>query len=519
MRKILVFDTTLRDGEQSPGSSLNIKQKLEVARALERLHVDVIEAGFPVASPGDFEAVKAIAEEITGPTICGLARCHPKDIEAAGKALKGAAHPRIHVFLATSEIHRKFKLNKAKSEILKQAVEGVKMALAWVKDVEFSPEDASRTEPDFLTEVVSAIIRAGARTVNIPDTVGYALPGPYGNLIRHLRTTVPNIDKAIISVHCHNDLGMAVANSLSAIEAGAGQVEVTINGIGERAGNAALEEVVMALKTRADHFDASTGVATKRIMATSRLVANLTGTLVQRNKAVVGENAFAHESGIHQDGMLKERSTYEIMRPSDVGLKKSRLVLGKHSGRHALGHRLRELGYTIAPDKLDPVFARFKDLADKKKEVFDEDLVSIVEDETTEIPRVYELLSFHISSGTQTTPTATVKLKLADGRTMQDAGCGDGPVDAIYRTVERITGIKIRLLDYNLRAVTGGEDAVGEVNLLVRHKGMDFRGRAASTDIVEASAKALINVLNRIAYRAKRRGSRMAKGRTAVVSP
>ncbi len=496
--RIIIFDTTLRDGEQSPGASLNVSQKLEIARALAVLGVDVIEAGFPISSAGDFEAVSLVAREVTGPIICGLARCRPEDIDRAAEALKGATRPRIHVFLATSEIHRKFKFKMAREEILKLAVEGARRAKGYVEDVEFSPEDAARTERDFLAQVVEAVIEAGATTVNIPDTVGYAVPGHFSQIIHHLREDVPNIDKAVISVHCHNDLGLAVANSLAAVEAGARQVECTINGLGERAGNAALEELVMVLRTRQDHFQQVTNINTRRIYPTSRLVASLTGIEVQRNKAIVGANAFAHEAGIHVHAVLKEASTYEIMKPEDIGLPTSRLVLGKHSGRHHLKHRLGELGYELSEEQFENVFRAFKELADKKKEVFDEDLEAIVGELIEELPRVFELDAFHISSGSSTIPTATVAILKKD-QLVQDAACGDGPVDALYRCMDRITGLYPKLVNYHIRAITGGKDAQGEVSLEVEHDKRSYRAHAYSTDIIDASAKAYLNVLNKIA--------------------
>jgi 2-isopropylmalate synthase len=499
MRKIVIFDTTLRDGEQSPGCSLNHDEKVQIARQLEALKVDVMEAGFPISSPGDFDAVQAVSEVVKNATVCGLARTIGKDIEAAWGALKKARHPRIHVFCATSAIHRKFKLRKAKSEIIRIAVEGVKHARSLCKDIEFSPEDASRTEPEFLADVVSAVIEAGASTVNIPDTVGYAIPSEFADLISYLNANVPNIDDATISVHCHNDLGMGVANSLAAVMAGAGQVECTINGLGERAGNASLEEIVMAIKTRRDFFKCRTGIATRKLLATSRLVSGLTGMTVQRNKAIVGENAFAHESGIHQDGMLKEKSTYEIMTPESIGLKRSTLVLGKHSGRHAFRVRAKELGFDLAPEQFEDAFERFKVLADKKKEVYDEDLVAIFEDEYARGEELYVLESLHISSGTHAIAMATVRLRTEQGELVDDAATGDGPVDASYRAIERLIGIQGKLEDYRIRAVSAGKDAQGEVSVVVNVGGIHYYGRGSSTDIVQASALAYLNALNKAA--------------------
>ncbi len=497
--RIIIFDTTLRDGEQSPGASMDTRAKMEVARQLERLGVDVIEAGFPISSPGDFEAVKAVSAAVSKPIVAGLARCMKADIDAAAGAVEKAKKPRIHVFLATSKIHMRYKLKKAEEEILKLAVESVKYAKKFVDDVEFSPEDASRTDLNFLSEVFDAVVDAGATTVNIPDTVGYAVPDEFGRVIKHLRESSRNGSKAVISVHCHNDLGLAVANSLSAVVNGARQVECTINGIGERAGNCSLEEVVMAIRTRKDALDFTTGVNTREIIRTSRLVSKMTGIVVQPNKAIVGDNAFAHEAGIHQDGILKERTTYEIMKPLDIGLTESRLVLGKHSGRHAFSERLKKLGYKLSREEVDKAFATFKALADKKKEIYDDDLHALIEEQLVTVPSVYQLEYIQISSGTSTIPTATVCLKKGDN-VIQDASCGDGPVDAAYKTIERITKIKCRLVDYSLRAVTSGKDAVGEVTVRVRHGGREVTARGASTDIIEASAKAYVNAINRLLF-------------------
>jgi len=496
---IRIFDTTLRDGEQSPGASLNRSAKLEIARALERLGVDIIEAGFPITSNDDFEAVKAIAGEIGGCTIAGLARCVEKDILRAADAVRPAKHPRIHVFCATSAIHRQYKLKRARAEILKMSVEGVKLAKSFVQDVEFSPEDASRTELDFLAEVVEATIAAGATTVNIPDTVGYSTPEHFRHIITELNKRVPNIGQAIISVHCHNDLGLAVANSLAAIQAGARQVECTVNGIGERAGNCALEEIVMTLKTRNDFYRATTRIDTRRIVPTSRMVAGLTGIQVQRNKAIVGQNAFAHEAGIHQHGVLEHAETYEIMKPEDVGLTASELVLGKHSGRHAFRERLIQLGHTLSDEELDKAFVRFKDLADKKKEVFDEDLDAIVEDQVSDVAAVWEIQTVQTTAGGGVIATATVRMRnTKEDRIVEDAATGDGPVDAIYSVVQRITGVTANLKEYQLRAITGGKDAQGEVTIKVQQNGHTVRGRGVSVDIVEASAKAYVNAINKL---------------------
>src|SRR5262245_6525621 len=494
--RLIVFDTTLRDGEQSPGASMNLAEKLQVALALRDLGVDVIEAGFPIASPGDFESVEAIARQVEGPVICGLARCNADDIDRAAKAVRDAARPRIHVFLATSAIHREFKLHMAKEEILHRAVEGVKRAKGYCEDVEFSPEDAARTEIDFLAEVVERAVEAGATTVNIPDTVGFAVPRQYAAAIRHLKEHVRGIDKVVISVHCHNDLGLAVANSLAALHEGARQVECTINGLGERAGNCALEEVVMAVRTRADFFGLASGINTRRLYPTSRVVSHVTGINVQRNKAIVGQNAFAHEAGIHQDGMLKEKRTYEIMNPEDVGLTRTELVLGKHSGRHALRQRVRELGYHLDENQLKKVFDSFKTLADRKKVIYDADIEALAEAQIHGGPALWTLESFHISAGTGTLPVAAVALRHIDGNKVEDAACGDGPVDAVFKTIERITGINtVQLRDYQVRSVTVGEDAQGEVRVEVEHDGRFQRGQEVSTDILEASAQAFLQAI------------------------
>jgi len=496
---IRIFDTTLRDGEQSPGASLNRAAKLDIARALERLGVDIIEAGFPITSQDDFEAVKTIAGEIGGCTIAGLARCVEKDILRAAEAVRPARHPRIHVFCATSAIHRQYKLKRAREEILKMSVDGVTLAKSFVEDVEFSPEDASRTELDFLAEVVEATIAAGATTVNIPDTVGYSTPEHFRHIITELIRRVPNIGQAVISVHCHNDLGLAVANSLAAVQAGARQVECTINGLGERAGNAALEEVVMALKVRNDFYGATTRIDTRRIHPTSRLVASLTGISVQRNKAIVGQNAFAHEAGIHQHGVLEHALTYEIMRPEDVGLAASELVLGKHSGRHAFRERLIQLGHKLEEPQLEKAFVLFKDLADKKKEVFDEDLDAIVDDLLTDVPATWELQTVQTTAGGGVIATATVRMRnTRDDRVVEDAATGDGPVDAIYSVVQRITGVTAVLKEYQLRAITSGKEAQGEVTLKVQQNGRTARGRAHSVDIIDASAKAYVHAINHL---------------------
>lgn len=505
--RILIFDTTLRDGEQCPGASMNLREKLEVARQLARLKVDVIEAGFPVISEGDFQAVHTIAKEVKGPIITGLARCVPKDIDAAGEAVKPAGKKgRIHVFLATSKIHRDFKLGKAQDEIVRLAEEGVKRARQLVEDVEFSPEDGSRTEPEFLIEICKAVIKAGATTVNIPDTVGWAVPQEYGQLIGKLHESVPEFQsgKAVISVHCHNDLGLAVANSLAAVKAGARQVECTVNGIGERAGNAALEEIVMAIKTRKDFFNGyDCATQAKEIVKASRLVSRMSGLVVQRSKAIVGENAFAHSSGIHQDGILKKRETYEIIDPQDVGWGATELPLTKHSGRAAVASRLKHLGFQMTEAEVSNIFARFKEIGDKKKFVYDDDLNALVEGQITEVPETWSMDYLSVNSGNQTVPTATVRLRRAgvkakEVKVLQDAGIGDGPVDAALKAIDRLTNTQGRLIDYALRAVSQGKDALGEVTVKVDFGNGDvLTGKGASTDVIEASAKAYLNAVNR----------------------
>ncbi len=498
-RRIVIFDTTLRDGEQSPGASMNLNEKLEIAQALVDLGVDVIEAGFPIASPGDFEAVQEISRQIKGSTICGLARCSEGDIDRAWDALKHAESSRIHVFLATSAIHREFKLKMTTEEIVQRAVAGVKRAVSYCDNVEFSPEDAARTEKDFLCEVDEAAIDAGATTVNIPDTVGYATPDQMGETIKMLCDRVPNIDKAVISIHCHNDLGLAVANSLAAVTNGAGQIECTINGIGERAGNCALEEVVMAMRTRADYYGCDTGINTQRLVPASRLVSSVTGIQVQRNKAIVGRNAFAHEAGIHQDGMLKERTTYEIMRPEDVGFTKTDLVLGKHSGRAALADRANTLGYRLTGEQLLAVFDEFKELADKKKEIYDGDIAALIEKQIHSAPeQEWSVVSFEATSGTGQPPSVKLTLKHGDQEFTEEMSDGDGPIDAAFLATEKITGIKLRCKDYQVRSATLGHDALGEVTLEIDYNGTSFRGRGVSTDTVEATILAILDAVNRI---------------------
>ena len=499
--RVMIFDTTLRDGEQAPGCSMTLREKLRVATALRDLKVDVIEAGFAAASPGDFDSVTAIANEIEGPIICSLARCHPNDIEKAAKAVAAAKRKRVHVFVATSEIHRTYKLEMAKDEIIKRAADAVRMAREVCDDVEFSPEDASRTEPAYLAEVVAAVIEAGARTVNIPDTVGYTVPGEFAELFAYLKAHVPGVDQAVLSVHCHDDLGMAVANSLAAVAAGARQIECTINGIGERAGTCSLEEIVMALKTRAEYFGIDTAIDTQKLYPTSRLVAQITGMHVPRNKAIVGENAFAHEAGIHQHGMLKHASTYEIMRPEDVGLSKSNLVLGKHSGRHAFRERVEQLGFTPNDAELNRAFDEFKKLADRKKELFDADIEAIIMSTEGGQPGPWSMEELHISAGTAALATGSVRLNHEDGHSVDEAAVGDGPVEASFKAIERATGIATELKNFEVRSVTMGDDAQGEVTVTLEYNGRSYRGNGISTDIVEAGARAYLEVINRICRR------------------
>jgi 2-isopropylmalate synthase len=510
--RIIIFDTTLRDGEQSPGATLNVEEKLTIAKQLARLGVDVIEAGFPFASPGDFEAVSKIAQQVgteDGPTICGLARATKHDIESAAKAVSFAAKPRIHTFLATSDIHLEYKLKKTRQDVLQIAPEMVAYAKSFVNDVEFSPEDAGRSDPEFLYQVLERAIAAGATTVNIPDTVGYTTPAEFGALIKGIKENVPNIDQAIISVHGHNDLGLAVANFLEAVKNGARQLECTINGIGERAGNAALEELVMALHVRRQYFNPFFGrppeseapltqIDTRQLYKTSRLVSNLTGMLVQPNKAIVGANAFAHESGIHQDGVLKHKLTYEIMDAQSIGLTDNQIVLGKHSGRNAFRTRLKELGFELADQELNRAFLRFKELADKKKEVSDWDLEAIVNDEAQQVPELFKLEHVQVSSGDHARPTATVTLRTPDGQELTDAAIGTGPVDAIYKAINRVVDIPNQLIEFSVQSVTAGIDAIGEVTIRLQHDDRIFSGHGANTDIIVASAHAYVSALNRL---------------------
>ncbi len=497
-RMIRIFDTTLRDGEQSPGASMNIEEKILVAKQLARLNVDIIEAGFAFSSPGDFEAIQRIAQEVEGPVICSLARAKPEDIDRAWEALKGAPKCRIHTFLSSSDIHLKHQFRMTRDEALKRAVEMVRHARGYVEDVEYSPMDATRSDLTYLCEVVEAVVEAGAGTVNIPDTVGYTTPEEFGKIIRTLRERVRGIETAIISVHCHNDLGLAVANSMAAIYAGAGQVECTINGIGERAGNASLEEVAMGLRTRTDFYQSDTIIRTEEISKASRLVSNITGMVVQPNKAIVGANAFAHTSGIHQDGLLKDKSTYEIMRPESVGLTQSRLVMGKLSGRHAFREELANLGYTLSDQELQEAFERFKHLADQKKELFEEDLETIVNKAITKVPERYALKGLRVESGLEQQPSAMVELMM-DGRVAKLTGTGDGPVDAVYRTIAALTETKSLLRAYIVKAITGGTDAQGEVSVRVEENRETVTGHGSDTDIILASAQAYLNALNKLA--------------------
>lgn len=512
--RVVIFDTTLRDGEQAPGCSLGPEQKMQVAEQLYRLGVDVIEAGFPVSSKGDLEAVKNIAKTVgrqsNAPEICGLARCVKGDIEACAEAVKPAKRPRMHVFIATSDIHLQHKLHMTRDQVIARAVESVKLARHYSDSVEFSAEDSTRTDIHYLAKIVEAVIKAGATTVNLPDTTGYAIPWEYGDMFRKIIEMVPNIDKVILSTHCQDDLGLSVANSLAAVHAGVRQVECTINGLGERAGNTSLEEVVMALKTREERFGVRVGINTKEIAKASRLVSSLTGVVVPPNKAIVGANAFAHSSGIHQDGILKFRKTYEIMNPEDVGVEESTLLLTSRSGRHALGNRLKHLGYKLSQKKLDDMFVRFKALADKKRYVFDDDLLALLEEEITEVKEDFLLDYLHTSSGHGVVPTATLRIKKASGDIVQEAACGDGPVDAATKAIDKVVGLKPKLLDYNLHAITSGKDAQGEVTIRLEESGLTILGRGASTDIIEASAKAYLNAINKLMLAKRTRKNRKA---------
>jgi 2-isopropylmalate synthase len=510
--RIIIFDTTLRDGEQSPGASMNKAEKLRLARQLEKLKVDVIEAGFPVASQGDFEAVALIAKEVRGLTVTALSRTEKSDIDRAWEAVKTGANPRLHIFIATSDLHLKYKLRKTRREVLEIIQKAISHARRYTTNIEFSAEDGSRTDLPFLIQAVRSAVKAGATIINIPDTVGYALPEEFGEMIRLVREGVSADDRVVWSVHCHNDLGLAVANTLSAIQNGVRQAEVTINGIGERAGNTSLEELVMALHTRRDRMPYFTNIDKRQIYSTSRLVSRITGLVIPANKAVVGANAFAHESGIHQDGVLKKRTTYEIMTPQDVGLDQSVLVLGKHSGRHAFQERLKELGYVLSPEDLKKVFERFKDLADKKKEVVNEDIEALIADEILMIPDTYKLVYLSVISGNMAVPTATVKIEV-NGEIIQKAGFGVGPIDATFNTINKIirTCTKVcKLLSFSVNAITGGMDAQGQVNVRIEQDGKVVLGKGSDSDILTASAKAYLNALNRLEYLKKNPIKRLA---------
>jgi len=498
MDRVIIFDTTLRDGEQAAGAALSPKEKLQIALQLEKLGVDVIEAGFPISSPGDFEAVQLIAKEISNSTVCALCHANAEAVDRAWEAIKGTNRPRIHVFLSASDIHILYQLKKTRDEILELSRQMVARARKYADDVEYSPMDASRTEPEFIYRIVEAVIEAGATTVNIPDTVGYAVPQEFGDLIEGIFNNVPNIDKAVVSVHCHNDLGLAVANSLEAVRRGARQVECTINGIGERAGNASMEEIVMAFKTRNDFFNLHTNIDTTQIYRTSRLVSELTGFTVQPNKAIVGANAFRHQSGIHQDGIIKKSITYEIMDPKSVGIPASSLVLGKLSGRHAFKERLAELGYILEEEAMNRAFQAFKELADKKREVTDRDIESLIAEDLRTVTEIYHLDHVEVSCGDHSIPTATVRLIAPDGQVMADAALGTGPVDAIYRAINRIVRVPNELTEFTVNSVTEGIDAIGEVLIRIESDGVTYAGRGAGTDIIVASAKAYMNALNRL---------------------
>ena len=505
--KVMVFDTTLRDGEQAAGTRLGAREKLEIARQLQLLNVDIIEAGFPISSPEDFESVKQIAREVRVPIICGPTRAVPKDIEVCAQALESAEKPRIHTGIGVSDIHimGKFRdekygktIEEKKKRIVEMSVEAVKLSRKYVDDVQFYAEDAGRSDEEYLFQVLQAAIDAGATVVNIPDTTGYTVPEAFGGLIRRIRENVPNIDKVTISVHCHDDLGMSVANTISGVANGARQVEGTINGIGERAGNAAIEEVVMALRTHAKMFGVTTGINTKEFYRTSRMVADYLGFQVPHNKAVIGDNAFRHSSGIHVDGFLKDRETYEIMTPEEVGVPKSNVVLTARTGRHGVRHRLEEIGYRLDDDELEQVYHRFLQVADKKQEVYDEDLVAIIHDEIHATDATFVLEYLHTASGTGTIPTATVRLKVGE-ELRSGAECGDGPVDATYHAIRHLSGMDATLVSYEIRAVTAGTEAMGEVVVRLEAEGSRVIGRGASTDIVEASAKAYVDGLNKLA--------------------
>jgi 2-isopropylmalate synthase len=496
---VVIFDTTLRDGEQSPGASMNIAEKLRLARQLEKLGVDVMEAGFPASSTGDFESVQTIARKVRNVQVTALARTSKDDIDKAWGAIKDAANPRVHTFIATSDIHMKHKLNMDRDQVMREAVEAVRYAKGFTDNVEFSTEDGTRSDRDYLCKIFEAVIDAGATTVNLPDTVGYAVPEEFSQLITYVREQTPNIHKAVMSVHCHNDLGLATANTLAGIRAGARQVEVTINGIGERAGNTSLEEVVMTLYTRRDMMNLTTSINAKEIHPTSRLTSLITGIVVQPNKAIVGANAFAHEAGIHQDGVLKNPMTYEIMEPETVGLSGNRLVLGKHSGRHAFRDKLAQMGYELSNEELNRLFGKFKELADKRKEILEEDIEALVAEEILRVPDMYELCYLNVVSGTVEVPTATVKLKIG-GEEVKSAGFGVGPIDAAFNTIAKMIGSNSKLMRFSVNAITGGMDAQGEVTVRLQENGLVALGKGADPDIITASAKAYVNGLNRLEY-------------------
>lgn len=509
MRKIYIFDTTLRDGEQSPGVNLNTQEKVEIALQLERLGVDRIEAGFPAASPGDLAAVNAVARAVKSSSVIGLSRSREQDIDATREALIGAEDPCVHVFLATSPIHREHKLRMNKAQVLEAAEASIKYAKKYFSKVEFSPEDAGRTEIDFLVEVTAMAVRAGATVVNIPDTVGFMTPYEFGNIFKTLKEQVPGIEKIQLSAHCHDDLGMATANALAAVLNGADQIEGTINGIGERAGNTSLEEVAMALETRQDFYQAKTSLTLNEIYRTSRLVSKLTGMVVPGNKAIVGANAFAHESGIHQDGMLKEKTTYEIMTPETIGLKESKLVLGKHSGRHAFREKLVDMGYELNEEQINLAFSKFKDVADKKKNVSDEDIRALIEEKLIQTPEIFVLETMQVSYGNQSVPSATIRLKQQDGGVLEEVAIGNGSVDAIYKAIDKATGEEVELDDYSIKSVSQGKDALGEVHVVLNQGELSVQGRGVSTDILEASAKAYVDAINRLID--KRKAPRTAR--------
>ncbi len=504
--RVAVFDTTLRDGEQSPGCSMNLEEKVRMARQLDALGTDIIEAGFPIASDDDYAAVREVARVCRRPIIAALCRTTPEDIERAWSALSDARRPRIHTFVATSDIHLQYKLQKSREEVLEMASQAVRLAKGFTDDVEFSAEDATRTDLDYLCQIVTAVIDEGATVVNIPDTVGYTIPSEYATIMDTLKQRVPNIDHAVISVHCHNDLGLGVANTLTAIAHGARQVECTINGIGERAGNASLEEIVMALRVRRDLMPFETGIVTEELYRSSQLLSNITGVMVQPNKAVVGKNAFAHEAGIHQHGVIKNRITYEIMTPESVGVKTNSLVLGKHSGRHALNKKYEEMGYELTRSDLDKAYKLFTKLADQKKEIFEEDLLAILQDGFTQIPERYKLRAVQATAGTSTLATALVSIQdVTTDETKTETASGDGPVAAVYESMDRLTGLKGKLIDYTVRSITAGTDAVGEVFVHVEFEGTSYTGKAASTDIVDGSARAYLNAVNKALYARERR--------------